>query len=57
MLGLFIIPTTLVFRTFGCVYPEAVQDQITQFSKNLAMMDGMLYIVVHAPGPLSLERK
>ena len=49
MLGLFIIPTTLVFRTFWCGDPEAALDQIIQFSKNLAMMGGMLYIVVHAP--------
>ena len=49
MLGLFIIPTTLVFHAFWSGDPEAAQDQIIQFSNNLAMMGGILYIVVHAP--------
>ena len=57
LLFLFIIPTTLAFHAFWSVDPEAAQDQMIQFLKNLAMMGGMLYIVVHAPGPLSLDRK
>ena len=57
VLFLFIIPTTLAFHAFWSVDPEAAQDQMIQFLRNLAIMVGMLYIVVHAPGPLSLDRK
>ncbi len=38
VLFLFIIPTTLAFHAFWSVDPEATQDQVIQFLKNLAMM-------------------
>ena len=57
VLLLFIIPTTFVFHAFWSVDPEAAQDQNSPVLENLAMMSGMLYIVVHGPGPLSLDRK
>ena len=57
VLFLFIIRTTLAFQRLLERRSRAAQDQMIQFSKNLAMMRGMLYIVVHTPGPLSLDRK
>lgn len=53
----FIISTTLVFHAFWSVDPEAARDQVIQFSKNLATMGGMLYILVHGPGLVSSDRK
>jgi putative oxidoreductase len=51
VLVLFMIPTTLIFHTnFGD------QNQLIHFLKNLAMTGGLLYIVAHGPGPLSLDR-
>jgi putative oxidoreductase len=57
MLFLFIISTTLVFHAFWSVDPKVAQEQMIQLLTNLAMMGGMLYIVVHGPGPLSLDQK
>jgi putative oxidoreductase len=53
---LFIIPTTLIFHAFWAVEPEQMRMQMIQFQKNLAIMGGMLYVVVHGPGPWSIDR-
>lgn len=48
---LFIIPVTLIFHPFW-----ADPGEFNSFFKNLAIMGGMLYIVVHGPGPFSLGK-
>jgi putative oxidoreductase len=52
---LFIIPTTLVFHQFWAVDAAQAQNQMIHFLKNIAIMGGMLYVVAHGPGPLSLD--
>lgn len=55
-LGLFIflIPTTLMFHNFWAAPPADQQMQMVNFLKNLAIMGGLLMIVAHGPGPLSI---
>jgi putative oxidoreductase len=53
---LFIIPTTLIFHAFWSVDPAQMQMQMIQFQKNLAIMGGMLYVVVHGAGPWSIDK-
>lgn len=53
---LFLIPTTLIFHAFWAVDPDQVKMQMIQFQKNLAIMGGMLYVVFHGPGRISLDR-
>ncbi|MEX2516694.1 MAG: DoxX family protein [Gammaproteobacteria bacterium] len=48
---LFIIPINFVFHPFW-----ADAEQFNAFFKNVALMGGMLYIVVHGAGPISLDR-
>ncbi len=55
-LFLFTATTALVFHNFWAVPAEQVQNQMIHFMKNLAIMGGLLYVVVHGSGPLSIER-
>jgi putative oxidoreductase len=34
---------------------DQVQDMTIHFMKNLSMMGGLLYVVVHGSGPVSLD--
>jgi putative oxidoreductase len=56
VLFLFVIPTTLVFHNFWAVPADQMQNQMTHFLKNVAIMGGMLYVVVFGSGPFSLKK-
>lgn len=45
----------LIFHNFWAVPPEMAQNQMIHFMKNVSMMGGLLYVVVHGSGPLSLN--
>jgi putative oxidoreductase len=50
VLFLFLIPTTLIFhREFSD------QTQVIMFMKNLAIMGGLLLLVCHGPGKISMD--
>ncbi len=51
-IGLFLIPVTLVFHS-----NFEDQMQMTQFLKNLAIIGGMLMVVAHGPGGISIDRR
>lgn len=51
----FTLLTALIFHTFWAVPPEMVQNQTIHFMKNLAMAGGLLYVVAHGAGPLSVD--
>ncbi|MHB1232438.1 MAG: DoxX family protein [Burkholderiales bacterium] len=56
---LFLIPVTLVFHNFWTVSPSdvmALQNQMNNFMKNLAIMGGMLYVLAYGSGPLSIQK-
>ena len=46
---LFLIPVTVIFHP---AWADA--EQFNSFFKNLAIMGGMMYIMVHGSGPLSI---
>lgn len=47
---------TLVFHAFWAVPPEQVQGQTVHFTKNLAIIGGLLYVMSCGAGPLSVQR-
>lgn len=56
---LFLIPTTVIFHAFWAVNPSdamAMQNQMNNFLKNVAIMGGMLYVVAYGSGAYSLKR-
>jgi putative oxidoreductase len=46
----------IIFHNFWAAAADQAQDQTIHFMKNLAMMGGLLYVVVHGSGPFSLDR-
>ncbi|MBI1174867.1 MAG: DoxX family membrane protein [Sideroxydans sp.] len=48
--------TALVFHNFWAVAPDQAQNQMIHFMKNISMMGGLLYVVVHGSGALSVEK-
>ena len=46
--------TAVVVHPFWSAEAQSVGGQLNNFMKNLAIMGGMLYVVIHGPGPLSL---
>ena len=56
VLGLFLIPTTLIFHNFWAV-TDAMQhqDQFIHFMKNVAILGGLLMVVAHGAGGLSVD--
>ena len=53
---LFTALAALFFHNFWALPPEQAQNQMIHFMKNISMIGGLLYVVVHGSGPLSLER-
>ena len=46
--------TSVIVHPFWGGDPASFGGQLNNFMKNLAIMGGMLYVVIHGPGPLSL---
>jgi putative oxidoreductase len=46
----------LIFHNFWAVPPDHAQNQMIHFMKNISMMGGLLYVLVHGSGPLSLSK-
>ena len=47
----------LFFHNFWALTPDQAQNQMIHFMKNLAMMGGMLFVMVHGAGALSLDKE
>ena len=54
-IGLFLIPTSVIFHAFWAAPADQVAAQTIQFQKNLAIMGGMLYVLLVGPGRYSLD--
>ncbi len=50
----FTLLAAVVVHPFWNVPAPGLGGQLNNFMKNLAIMGGMLYVVIHGPGPLSL---
>lgn len=46
----------LFFHNFWAVSPDQAQNQMIHFMKNIAIMGGLLFVVIHGGGPLSLDQ-
>ncbi len=53
----FTLLAAVVVHPFWNVQAPGLGGQLNNFMKNLAIMGGMLYVVIHGPGPLSLGGK
>ena len=47
----------LIFHNFWAAAPDQAQNQMTHFMKNMAIMGGMLFVMVHGAGALSLDKE
>ena len=45
----------LIFHNFWAVPADQAQNQMIHFMKNISMLGGLLYVVVHGSGPLSVD--
>jgi putative oxidoreductase len=52
----FTLLASLIFHPFWAAEPAQAMSQQINFMKNLATMGGMLFVVVHGPGPFALGR-
>jgi putative oxidoreductase len=49
--------TALIFHNFWAVPADQAQNQMIHFMKNISMMGGMLFVVIHGSGPISVDNK
>lgn len=56
-LFVFVLIASVVFHAFWAVEADQVQLQNIMFMKNIAIMGGLLYIMVHGSGPISVDKK
>lgn len=56
VLALFLVPTSLIFHNFWAVAdPMQHQDQFAHFLKNIGIIGGLLTVVAHGAGGLSVD--
>lgn len=55
-LFVFTLLTALIFHDFWAAAADQAQNQMIHFMKNIAMAGGLLYVLVHGSGPLSLDK-
>lgn len=53
---LFIIPTSLFFHNFWMMTGPEVHMNTIMFLKNMGLAGGMLYLIAHGPGNISVDR-
>ena len=51
----FTAAAALIFHNFWAVPAGEAQNQMIHFMKNVSMLGGLLYVVVHGSGPLSAD--
>ena len=47
----------LIFHNFWAAAPDQAQNQMIHFMKNMAIMGGMIFVMVHGAGALSLDKE
>ncbi len=53
---IFTAMAAFIFHAYWAAPVEQVQNQMIHFMKNISMMGGLLYVVVHGSGALSLDK-
>lgn len=54
---IYLIPATLFFHPYWTFTGTELMTHLHHFFKNMAMMGGMMFIMVHGAGPLSLDNQ
>ncbi len=57
VLFIFTLLAALFFHNFWAVPADQAQNQMIHFMKNITIMGGLLFVVVHGSGPFSVDRK
>jgi putative oxidoreductase len=52
---LFTVLAALIFHNFWAVPADQAQNQMIHFMKNISILGGLLYVIVHGSGPLSVD--
>ena len=52
---LFTAIAAIIFHNLWAASGDEAQNQMIHFMKNISMLGGLLYIVVHGSGPLSMD--
>ena len=47
----------VIFHDFWAVSQDQVQNEMIQFMKNLAIMGGLIFVIIHGAGALSLDKR
>ena len=47
----------VIFHDFWAVSQDQVQNQMIQFMKNFAIMGGLIFVIIHGAGALSLDKR
>ena len=55
LLIIFLIPATFIFHDFWTLPEDQQQIQMTMFMKNVSILGGLLIIIGHGPGSISVE--
>lgn len=53
---LFTVAAAFIFHNFWAVPADQAQNQMIHFMKNISMAGGLLFVIIHGSGPLSIER-
>jgi len=53
---IFTAAAAIVFHNFWAVPADQVQNTMIHFMKNISMMGGLLFVVIHGSGALSLDK-
>jgi putative oxidoreductase len=51
----FTAAAALLFHNFWAMPPDQAQNQMIHFMKNISMIGGLLFVVIHGSGALSLD--
>jgi putative oxidoreductase len=54
---LFTAIAAIIFHNFWAATGDEAQNLMFHFMKNISMMGGLLYVVVHGSGPLSIDER
>lgn len=52
----FTLLAALIFHNFWAAAADQAQNQMIHFMKNISMLGGLLYVIVHGSGPLSVDK-
>jgi putative oxidoreductase len=56
-MAVFTLLAALIFHNFWAAPADQVQNQMIHFMKNISMLGGLLYVIVHGSGPLSVDKE